>query len=335
MVGFRKVFGVSGGMAASTFAASTLPIPFLVLFAGALADIVDRRKLLIATHLWMMVGAGLLGLLTIFHAMNPPVMIGCLLFIGAGFAMANPAFLAVLPELVEPSELRSAMALNSVNMNVARVLGPAIGGLIVVLAGKDNFWVGKGAAFLATALSLSGVVWVLARWKPAERKVVDGRESMWKAVWTGFGYTWSSPRLMAILARVFLFIFFAGILPTFSGIICKKNVATLRGDTGAAIMMVSLGIGAIIGVYFMQRMQRRFGVEVTVTVCTIAYGLAMLAVAETPSLWLGCAAMFVAGFNWVIVPTNFNIATQLAVPAWIKGRAMGMYWLVLCVSSSR
>ena len=99
-------------------------------------------------------------------------------------------------------------------------------------------------------------------------------------------------------------------------------------------MMAFFGVGAIIGVYFMQALQRKFGVEEVVFICTIFYGAAMLGVARMDSISIGCAAMFVAGFNWVIVPTNFNIATQLAVPAWIKGRAMGMYVLVLWGSMS-
>jgi MFS family permease len=329
MQDFRGVFGVSNGMAAYTFTASTLPIPLLVLFAGALADVIDRRKLLILTHLGMMIAAGLLGILTIAHAITPWTMLGFLFVIGAGYAMMNPALLAVLPELVSPAELRSALALNGLNMNIARVLGPAIGGAIVVALGKAHFWAGKGIAFLVTAVSLSGVIWVLMNWKPPERKPHAHPESVWGAVRTSFRYTIYSPRLLAVLARVFLFIFCAGILPTFAIMICKNNAAKLHGDSGSAIWMVSLGIGAILGVYFMQALQRRFGIEEVVVVCTLAYGLAVLGVAHTPNLTLGCLAMFIAGFNWVIVPTNFNISTQLAVPAWIKGRAMGMYVLVL------
>ena len=329
MIDFKKFFGVSDGMAAFTLTASTLPIPLLVLLAGALADVLDRRKLLIVTHLWMMGAAGALGLLTICHLMTPWVMLGFLFILGAGYAMANPAFLAVLPELVEPAELRSALALNSVNMNIARVLGPAIGGLVVVLMGKQNPWLGKGAAFLATGLSVIGVVAVLVRWKPVERKKPAHPETVGSAIRTGLRYTRFSPRLLAIMGRMVLFLLFASILPTFCSIICKKNPVTMRGDSGAAIVMAFFGVGAIVGVYLMQALQRRFGTEETVTVCTLTYGAAMLAVASTHSLILVSLAMFVAGFNWVIVPTNFNIATQLAVPAWIKGRAMGVYSLVL------
>ena len=134
---FQKTFvGVKSSMANLTQTASALPIFLLVLIAGALADVLDRRKLLIVTHLWMMVAAGLLGVLTIAHLMTPWLLLGFLFIIGAGYAMMNPAFLAVLPELVQPGELRSALALNSVSLNVARVLGPAIGGLVIVIYTK-------------------------------------------------------------------------------------------------------------------------------------------------------------------------------------------------------
>ena len=324
---------MSKGMILYTFTASTLPIPLLVLFAGALADRIDRRKLLIVTHLWMMLAAGALGLLAIGNLLSPTLLLGFLFAIGAGYAMMNPALLAVLPELVEPRELKSAMALNSVNMNIARVAGPAIGGLIIVdLAGGQPYYVAKGLAFLATAVSLAGVVWVLARWKPVERKPAVG-ETIMGAVWKGVHYASTSPRLLVIMARIFLFMVFAGILQTSCAGICKEN-DYLKGETGASYMMACFGVGAIIGVYLMQAMQRRFGVERVVLVCTVLYGAAMLGVAKMSNIPVGCAAMFVAGFNWVIVPTNFNIATQLAVPAWIKGRAMGVYVLVLWGSMS-
>jgi MFS family permease len=327
---FQVPFNLSEGMKQYTFAASTLPIPLLVLFAGALADRVDRRKLLVVTHLWMMLAAGALGVITMANLMTPWMLLAFLFAIGAGYAMMNPALLAVLPELVEPRELKSAMALNSVNMNIARVAGPAIGGvLIVAIAGNQPYYIGKGLAFLATGVSLIGVVYVLLRWKPAPRKAAITGESVLQAAWKGLHYAFTSSRLLQINARIFLFMVCAGILPTVCAVICKQHTIELLGETGASYMMACFGVGAIIGVYFMQGLQRRFGVEKVVVVCTVLYGLAMLGVARMSYVSIGCAAMFVAGFNWVIVPTNFNIATQLAVPAWIKGRAMGVYVLVL------
>ena len=331
---FREPFGLSKGMILYTFTASTLPIPLLVLFAGTLADRVDRRRLLIVTHLWMMLAAGALGVLTIANLMTPWLLLGLLFAIGAGYAMMNPALLAVLPEVVEPRELKSALALNSVNMNIARVLGPAIGGLIIVaIAGSQPYYVGKGIAFLATAVSLVGVVYVLARWKPAERKAAPS-ESVLGSVGKGLHYAFTSPRLLAIMRGSSCSWCFAGILPTSCAGICKENVGTAPRRDRASIMMAFFGVGAIIGVYLMQGLQRRFGAEETVFVCTVLYGASMLGVARMPGIAVGCAAMFVAGFNWVIVPTNFNIATQLAVPAWIKGRTMGIYVLVLWGSMS-
>ena len=172
-----------------------------------------------------------------------------------------------------------------------------------------------------------GVCWVLWRWEPSQRQKPAHPESIWGAIRGGFHYAWYTPKLGAILGRVFLFIFFAGVLATFA-IVIGGNVLKV-GEGSVAFMMACMGAGAIVGVYYMQPLQRRMGVERSVALCTALYGLAMLGVALTPSLWFACFAMLVAGFNWVIVPTNFNIATQLAVPAWIKGRAMGMYVLVL------
>jgi hypothetical protein len=214
-------------------------------------------------------------------------------------------------------------------MNIARVMGPLVGGLIVLICGESHFYAGKGLAFLATGASLAGVIWVVYRWNPPQRQRPAHPETVGGAIRAGFRYTWFSPLLLSILARVFIFIVCAGIAPTIAGIICKKNPSALHGDLGAMIWMICFGLGAVVGVYQMQKLQRRFGIEEVVTVCTLGFGLAAIGVAHTPNLWLGCFAMALAGFSWVIVPTNFNISTQLAVPAWIKGRAMGMYVLVL------
>lgn len=326
---FHAPFHLLEGMKQYTFAASMLPLPLFVLFAGALADRVDPRRLLIVTHVWMMLAAGALGVLTIANMMTPWLLLAFLFVIGSGYAMMNPTLLAVLPELVDPSELKSALALNSINMNVARVVGPAIGGLIIAaVAGREPYYVGKGLAFLTTALSLVGVVWVLVKWKPDPRVAVSPQESVLASAWKGVHYTFTSPRLLEINARIFLFMVCAGILPTTAAVICKQN-AVLHGETGAAYLMVSFGVAALIGVYLMQGLIRRFGVEQLVTVCTVACGLAILGVAEMTSVYAGCAAMFVAGFAWAMIPTNFNIATQSAVPTWIKGRVMGVYVLVL------
>ena len=325
MLDFKKHLGISSSMAAYTQTASFLPIFLLVLLAGALADVLDRRKLLIVMHIWITLVAGALGLLTMAHLMTPWLLLGFLFLIGVGFAVNNPVYLAVLPELVERKEVRSALALNGVSLNIARVLGPALGGAIIYLVGKR--YDGKGAAFLATAISMIGVILVLWRWKPAVRLKPAHPESVARAIRTGFRYAWFSPRLRAILIRVFLFIFFAGTLFPFAAIIGRDNLKLTDGLV--AVMMVCLGIGAIVGVYFMQAIQRGIGIEPSVAICSALYGLAMLGVAAAPSLTTACATMLVAGFNWVIVPTNFNIATQLAVPAWVKGRALSMYVLVL------
>lgn len=326
---FHAPFHLLEGMKQYTFAASMLPLPLFVLFAGALADRVDPRKLLIVTHVWMMLAAAALGALTIANLMTPWLLLAFLFAIGSGYAMMNPTLLAVLSELVDPSELKSAMALNSINMNVARVLGPAIGGLIIAaVAGREPYYVGKGLAFLTTAVSLIGVVFVLNKWKPEPHVSIPCGESVLASAWKGVHYAFTSPRLLEINARIFLFMVCAGILPTTAAVICKQN-AVLKGETGAAYMMVSFGVAALIGVYVMQELIRRFGVEKLVTASTIACGFAILGVAEMTSVYVGCAAMFVAGFAWAMVPTNFNIATQSAVPSWIKGRVMGVYVLVL------
>src|SRR5881227_3054458 len=143
-------------------AATTLPVFLVILPAGALADMVDRRRFLLATQGWMVVAAALLGVLTLRHAVTPWTLLGFTFVLGLGAVMNDPAWQAITPEIVSAQSHEAAVALNSVGFNVARAIGPALGGLVIAAAGS-------GVAFLLNAASFFGVILFLYRWKPSER----------------------------------------------------------------------------------------------------------------------------------------------------------------------
>src|SRR6266545_6880060 len=139
-------------------AADSLPVMLLALPAGAIADIVDRRRLLIAVQLYLLVTAGMLGILTAFDLMTPWTLLGFTFALGVGAAVVMPAWAAIVPDLVPADELPSAIALNSIAINISRAIGPAIAGVLVAAVGA---WL----VFVLNALSYVGILWVLARWR--------------------------------------------------------------------------------------------------------------------------------------------------------------------------
>jgi MFS family permease len=312
--------------------AGTLPICLLSISAGVFADIYDRRKLLIYSNVWMLVISTILGVVTLAGGATPQMLLGFTLLLGVGAALAGPAFQYVIPELVPPSELPLAIGLNSVALNVARAVGPVLGMLIILLVG---IWAGKvpsiGASFLVNAAAFVGVIWVLARWERGDQKRSPHPETLAGATTTAFRYTAHSPAMRAILIRVAGFILCAVIVWAQLPIMAKQ---LLHGQEWTyMILMGAVGAGAVIGVMFMPKMDKRFSTEGMVVICTAAFGMAMmlLSLCHGPlaTLWVAGPLMMVVGFNWVIVPTNFNIATQRSVPGWVKGRAIAMYMTVL------
>jgi MFS family permease len=312
--------------------AGTLPICLLSIAAGVLADIYDRRNLLILTNIWMLVMSALLGIVTLAGGATPHVLLGFTFLLGVGAALAGPAFQYVIPELVPPSELPLAIALNSVALNFARAVGPVLGMLIVIavtpFAGRVP---GIGASFLVNAAAFVGVIWVLARWHRGEQKRPAHPENLWGATFTAFRYTMHSPAMRSILVRVAGFILCAVIIWAQLPVIARR---LLGGEEWTYLLLMgAVGAGAVVGVIFMPKMDKRFSTEGMVVICTVLFGLAVMAMSRCQgalaSVWLAVPLMMVVGFNWVIVPTNFNIATQRSVPGWVKGRAIAMYMTVL------
>ncbi|MDH5537591.1 MAG: MFS transporter, partial [Betaproteobacteria bacterium] len=183
-------------------AATALPIFFLALPAGALADILDRRRYLIATQVWMLAAAALLGMLTLAGLTTAWMLLGFTFALGIGAAMMTPAWAATLPELVPREELQPAVTLNSIAINLSRAIGPAIAGVVVTAAGS-------GAAFVLNALSFLGVIAVLARWQRAPATSTLPAERFFGAMRAGLRYVRQAGELQAVMLRALAFFVFA------------------------------------------------------------------------------------------------------------------------------
>lgn len=306
---------------------SNLPICLFSLLAGALADVLDRRRLLIWTNVWMIVVSVVLAGLTFAGAVTPWTLLGMTFLLGVGTAASGPALQAVLPELVPPKDMALAINLNSVALNVARAVGPATFILVVwVVPGR---LAGIGTSFVLSALTFAAAVWVLWRWKREPQRAAAHGEGVLGAIRSGYRYVAYSRANRAILLRVSAFIIPAVVFWSQVPVIAQDQLGMPRTPASYALLFAFVGLGAILGVLLMPGLQSRYRIDPVVNACIGLYALGLVVMSVVHSVWVAAAVLVFMGVNWVIIPTNFNTATQKSVPLWIKGRAISFYLTVL------
>ena len=237
-------------MVALVQAATTFPMFALALPAGALADIVDRRRLLIAAQLFGLIGAAGLALITLAGFTTAWVLLVFTAVIAVGAAFSAPAFQAIVPELVQPKALQQAVALNSLGVNIARAIGPALGGVIIAASGP-------AAVFAVNALSVVGVIIVLVRWRRAAPERHLPAEHMVGAMRAGLRYAMRAPELQVVLIRSVGFFLFASGLWALLPIIARRDLGL--GPAGYGGLLTFMGLGAISGAILMPRLRGRMG----------------------------------------------------------------------------
>ncbi len=296
--------------------ASALPVFLVILPAGALADLFDRRRLLLATQSFMVVAATTLGVLTLMGVVTPWLLLLLTFLLGIGYVVNDPPWQAITPEIVSPRNFAQGVALNSVGFNVARAVGPALGGLLIIPAGP-------GVAFLVNAACFSGVIFVLYGWKrPAVAP--EHKERVFRAVRTGLEYFRNSPAVRAVLVRTAVFSFAASVLLALLPILAKPF-----GSVGFGIMLGCFGAGALAGAAILPALRRRMSVNTIVTLATIVFAVATFATPRVHTFVEMCAALFAGGGAWITIVAILNVSAQTMCPAWLRARALSMYLLVL------
>ena len=306
-------------MVALVQAATTLPITLLALPAGALADVVDRRRLLITTQTWMLVGSGALGALTLAGLTGPGVLLALTFVIGLGSALNAPAWQAIIPEMVPRASLPSALALNGIGINASRAVGPALGGLVIAAAGP-------AAAFLLNSISFLGVIIVLYRWRREARRSNMPGERILGAMQAGLRYVRHAPDLRAVLWRSGAFIVFGSALWALFPVLARFDLGL--GPTGYGLMLGALGVGAVTGAVLLQRLRRSLGVNALVAAGVAVFALVLASLSWAHSPVTACAAMFAGGTAWLVLLTTFNTSAQAVLPSWVRGRALAVYLLI-------
>lgn len=298
--------------------AENAPTFLLALPAGALADIVDRRRLLLVSQTWMLISGVTLAFLTLMGWTTPAVLLLLTFSLGLGSALNAPAWQAIVPELVPRSQLPLAVSLNSVAFNIARAVGPALGGLVVAALGS---W----AVFLLNSISFVGVIFVIYRWRREPIESISPTERVVGAMRAGLRYVRHAPELRAVLVRTAIFASCASALWAMLPLIARRDLGL--GAVGYGILLGGLGAGAIVGAIVLPKARQLISANLLVISGTILFAGTTLALAYLRVFGLLAVAMIFGGLAWMTTMSCFNIGVQTVVPEWVRARALAIYLL--------
>jgi MFS family permease len=306
----------SSQMVALVQASTALPILLLSLWSGAVADNLDRRRVMLAAQGFMLAVSVALAVVTFAGWISPWLLLVFTFLIGCGAAMNGPAWQASVGDMVPRSALPGAVALNSMGFNIARSVGPAIGGAIVAAAGA-------AAAFVVNAVSYVGLIAVLARWKPNYPERVLPREPLGHAMTAGVRYVAMSPDIRTVLARALIFGIGASAVPAMMPLVARDVI--VGNSLTYGLLLGAFGIGAVGGGLMVRRLRDRVSVEAIVRAAAAALAIGTVLMGVSTTLWLTIPALALAGGGWVLALSTFNVTVQLSAPRWVVARALSLY----------
>ena len=305
--------------------AASLPVVMLGLLAGATADIFDRRRLLLFWQAWMLAAVALLSVLTFFHIISPLVLLMLTFLLNIGTAMNSPAWQAIMPELVPHEQLPEAVSLNSAGFNLARALGPALGGLAI--AAFAHAVTGAAWTFLVNALSFVGVILVLYQWKrnPIFKSALPA-ERIYGSMRAGLRYIQYAPPLKAAFARTFVFTLFVSAVWALLAVVAARDLH--QGALGYGILNGSMGLGAVIGATNLPRVRRRLSADKIIAISTVVFAATLVVLAFVHYPVVIIPVLLLAGFAWTSTMSTLNLAVQISAPGWVQARTLGAYQMV-------
>ncbi len=296
--------------------ATTLPVVCFGILGGALADLSDRRRVLLVTQAMMLVAAGALALLDAAGEVTPASLLVLTFALGVGTALNNPAWQAIQPELVPAEEFPQAVTLGGASINLGRAVGPALGGLLVAAAGP---WL----VFSLNALSFGAVIVVLWRWHRDSDDRDTPPERFGGAVRAGLRYALYSRALTGVLVRSGVF---AAASAGLMALLPVYSTAVLGlGSGGYGLLLAGFGIGAVASAAFLPKVRARMSDDAVVAIGTLAIAGALAGLAIIDSTPAAMAVSVVAGAAWLLCLSTFNIASQQAVPGWVRARGLALY----------
>lgn len=308
-------------MVALVQTAMMLPIMLIAVPAGAIADMHDRRKVGLAALLLALVSAVVFSIVSFAGLMSPWMLLAYCFMVGTGWAVMSPALQSAVGEQVPAAVLPQGIALNSIAFNMARSLGPAIGGVIVATAGAI-------AAFFVNALMYLPLIAVLLLWRRVQKPSRLPPERLGWAIRSGVRYAIHTPAIRTMLSRSFLTGFAGGSVASLMPLIARDLIG--GGAQVYGVLLGAFGVGAVLGGLMVGPLTRRFDSEAAVRWTTILFGIAVAIVAVSGNMAVSALALIVAGAMWIAPVTIFNIGVQLSAPRWVSGRTLAAFQASVC-----
>ncbi|MBM0105178.1 MFS transporter [Steroidobacter sp. S1-65] len=306
----------SADMVALVQTSVALPIVLFSLFAGAMADSLDRRQVLLGAQIFNLLVSITLTVFAWLGMISPWLLLLFTFLIGCGAAFNGPAWQASVGDMVPRSHLAGAVAINSMGFNIARSVGPAIGGAIVAGAGA-------AAAFAVNAASYIPLIWVLTRWRPVRPPQLLPRETLGIAIAAGLRYVSMSPGIRRVLVRGAVFGIGASSVMALLPLIARDLLG--GGPMTYGLLLGAFGAGAVGGALSSARLRQRLSSEGLARVSCIAFAIAAAVSGISPYIALTVPMMVIAGAAWVLTLSTFNVTVQLSTPRWVVARALSLY----------
>jgi MFS family permease len=312
--------GASPQMIALVQTSTSLPIMLLSLWAGAVADNVDRRKVMLAAQSFMLLASLILAAAAWAGILTPWLLLSLTFLIGCGTAMNSPAWQASVGDMVPRSALPSAVALNSMGFNNARSVGPALGGIIVAIGSA-------AAAFFINAISYVGLIVVLARWRPNVPARVLPRERLGVAMGAGIRYVAMSPPIRRVMLRAAVFGLAASAVPAMMPLVARDVIQ--GGPLTYGLLLGCFGLGAVGGALSSGWLRRRYSTDKVVQLAALALAIGAGGTGLSTYLIFSLLALVLAGAGWVVALSTFNVSVQMSSPRWVVARALALYQMAV------
>lgn len=304
--------------------AATLPAFLLGLPGGVLADLLDRRRLLLATNIWMLLAAAILSILTYSDNIEAWSLLLLTFALGAGATLQAPAWQATSSDVLPRAQVPAGLSLNGISANMSRAVGPALAGILIAVFGSS-------AVFASNAFCYLMVIVVLLRWQsPPRRSGELPPEGLFGGMQAGLRYVRHSPALGIQYGRCLVVYFSASALWALLPIVARDQLGF--GADGYGLLMACLGIGAVIGGLLLARLQHRFGPNWLMQTANVLFAVVMLCLAYVTTPVILCAALLIGGLAWIGISAVPSAAIQTAVPAWVRARVIAVFFLTFQVA---
>jgi MFS family permease len=297
--------------------ANTLPMFLLALPAGALADVADRRKILITAMVAMTAVSAVYAAIVALGFATTGNLLLFTFVISIGSALSAPAWQSILPQLVPERDLQPAVAANSVGVNVSRAVGPVLGGVVVAILGIT-------APFWLNAVSNLGIIAALLWWHPAHEGARHlPVERFGSAIRAGFRHARNNPDLRATLIRGAAFFLFASAYWALLPLVARNQIA--GGPDLFGLLLGAIGVGGVGGAFALPWLRARLGPDRLVAAGTFGTAIAMGLFGLSRNAVMGLTASALAGVSWIAVLSTLNVSAQVALPEWVRGRGLSMF----------